>query len=396
MKWKVATSMASRLLVMLFTVAVVLMVTNKIGAEGQGTAALVQLGILLIVSITNFIGGGAVVYLLPRIGTRPLVLPAYVWSTAIAGIFYGFFQLVPIVPEEFVLDVVILGWLQAMFTFHLQILVGQERIHRFNVIVTLQAFWLAAMLAYLIFGAEAVEIRSYINALYVSFGMTYLIALFSSWKHMMVPSEITPRAAFDELWKFGRYAQLGNILQLLTYRSNIWIVEKLIGLSASGIYSLSLYASESIWNVGKSLALVQGARIANTNDDAYNRQLTSKFMKLSISGSVVLIGIMLALPDRFYQWLFGEEMAGLYWVLLWVSPGILANACSMIYSHYFSGVGLHRNNTIGSGAGLAALLIVVYPLITNYGVEGGAMAASVAYIIQLITMGILFRRGSNR
>lgn len=394
MKWKVASSMLSRLLVMAFTLAVVMMVTNKLGADAQGTAALIQLGILLIVSVTNFIGGGAVVYLLPRVGARFLLVPAYIWSTAVTAVFALIYHWIDIVPHEYLFDVLMLGWLQAMFTFHMQVLLGKERIHRFNVIVTLQAFWLAACLAAFIYVFNLLETRSYVRSLYISFIITYLIGLFSGWKHFKEPQK-TRGNAFKEMWAYGRYAQLGNILQLLTYRSNLTILEKMMTLSASGMYSLVLYAGEAIWNVGKSLALVQGARIANSENEYDNRKLTARFMKVSAVGSITLIFLMLILPDRFYQLVFGEEMAGLHGVLLWASPGILANACSMIYSHYFSGVGKHVNNTIGSGVGLAALFLAVYPLVWNFGVAGAAMAASIGFIAQFIAMATLYHKSRH-
>ena len=388
----VLSSIGSRLAVMFLTLGSVVMITQTLGDEGQGQAALIQLGILLIVSVTNFIGGGAVVYLAPRVASRALLMPAYLWSIGIAAIFYSFFHVFPWLPEGFEMHTAILGLLQALFTFHLQLMVGKEKVHRFNLIVAIQALVLAGSIFVWFFLLDQPSIEEYVRSLYASFIVTWLLSFAGTLSFMKRSAKSSFSQAFKEMWNFGKFAQLGNILQLLNYRLNFLILERMISVGATGLYSLSFYASEAIWNVGKSLSLVQGSRIVNSTDDHYNQKLTLVFLHISIVGTVGLIAIMLLIPDTTYQWIFGEEMAGLHTLLIYISPGILANACSVILAHYFSGVGKHSRNTIGSAAGLIALLITVFPLISEFAIEGAAIAASIGYIVQCLTMFFLFMK----
>lgn len=391
---KVISSMGSRLLVMALTLAVVIMISRILGDTGQGTAALIQLGILLIVSVTNFIGGGAVVYLAPRLAPRSLVIPAYCWSIFVALAFYVIFNLFTIVPEEFIWQICCLGLMQALFTFHMQIAMGKEHIHSYNITVTIQALILATTLAVYMLIWEEHSILSYIKALFCSFLCTLLISIGLSLRFFKEKGKESARKVFMEMWNYGKFAQTGNILQLLNYRSNLFLLEKMAinGRGAAGLFSISLYAGEAVWNVGKSLAVVQYARISNSNDKDYNRSLSLTFLYISAAASLFLIVIMLAIPDSFYQWVFGEEMAGLHTVLMWFAPGIFANAISMIFSHHFSGTGQHFRNTISSGVGLMVLLICGFSLIPIYQVSGAAMAASAAYIAQLIVLGGMFMK----
>lgn len=388
----IASSLASRLLVMLLTLAVVIMNTNILGDEGQGTAALIQLGVLLLVSITNFISGGAVVYLTPRFAPRSLLLPAYLWSIIVSAAFYPLLKWIALVPDEFIIDVCVLGLLQALFTFHLQIAMGRERIKRFNLIVGIQAFVLAGALAILFFMEGLQSIRSFVLALYLSFGVTLLMSIAASLRYLRAPSDLNFGAAIGELWSYGKYAQAGNILQLLNYRANLYLLERILasGRGAVGIFSIGLYAGEAVWSIGKSLSLVQYARLSNSLDANYNKRLTIRFLYLSGLSAAFLTICMLLIPERIYLLVFGNDMLGLYTVLLWISPGIVANSLSMILAHHFSGTGRHSRNTVSSAIGLLAMLAAGIPLIAHIGLRGAAIAASIGYLAQLVTLGAFF------
>lgn len=391
----IASSFVSRIGVLLLTFLVVVLNSRILGDEGQGTAALIQFGILLIVSVSNFIGGGAVVYLTPRIAPHSLLLPAYLWALLISLLFWPVLHFAKLVPSEYALDVCLLGLLQSLFTFHMQIAMGKERIRAFNKVVLAQAFVLAIVVALLLLVMQKEDIQSYVYALYASFATTYLLSVIISFKYLK-PSEtaIGFAAAWSELWRYGRYAQGGNILQLLNNRSNLYLLERLLlnGRGAAGVFSIALYAGEAVWSVGKSLALVQYARISNSNDRIYNNKITVRFLYLSTAATVLPMAVIVLLPEWLYLWVFGESMIGLHAVLLWIAPGIVANSASMILSHHFSGTGKHHRNTLSSGFALAAMVATALALIPHYGVAGAAMAASIGYGVQLAALGWMFIR----
>jgi len=391
----IASSFVSRIGVLFLTFIVVVLNSRILGDEGQGTAALIQLGILLIVSITNFIGGGAVVYLTPRMAPRALILPAYLWSVVIAFLFWPVLHFTELVPSSYALDVCFLSLLQALFTFHMQIAMGKERIRAFNIVVLVQALVLAAVTATLMLVLKKQDIQSYVYALYASFATTYLLSVLISLKYIKgSTSKVKFGTAWRELWRYGRYAQGGNILQLLNNRANLYLLERLLinGRGAAGVFSIALYAGEAVWSVGKSLALVQYARISNSNDQAYNTKITVRFLYLSTAATVLPVTLMVLLPESLYLWVFGESMVGLHSVLTYIAPGIVANSASMIFAHHFSGTGKHHRNTLSSGLALAAMVVSALVLIPLYGVVGAAIAASLGYGVQLAALGWMFFR----
>ena len=384
----IASSFAARLAVMAITLAVVVMNAQVLGGSGQGLASLIQFGILLLVSVSSYIGGGAVVYLIPRTGARPLLAPVYLSSALVALLFYPLLRWLDLIDAYLIVHVCILGWLQSVFTFHLQVLVGHERIQRYNLAVTAQSASLALALVIVYFVFNEATIVAYLIALYVSFGLTLLVSALAVKKVWETKQNLGFSEAWKALWRYGKYGQTGNVFQLLTYRSPMYFLEKLMahGLAAAGIFSIAFYAAEAVWSVGKSLSLVQHARIANSTDTASNKALTLGMLVLSTSASVVLVTAALIVPENLYLAVFGDDMKGLSLALLGLAPGIIANGASVIVAHHFSGTGQHRINTYGSAAGFGALLVFIYPLIEHYGIHGAALAASIGYSFQFCVL----------
>ncbi|MDA0882260.1 MAG: polysaccharide biosynthesis C-terminal domain-containing protein [Bacteroidetes bacterium] len=383
---KILGTIGSRLLIMLFTIIVVICNSRYLGASGQGTAALIQFGVLLVVALNNFIGGGAVVYLSARIPANKLALPAYSWSLLVAFMAYFVFKFTAIVPSEYALEVAFLGLLQSLFGFHLMVIMGSEHIKSYNTILSIQALLLVGALLGFYF-IDTPSIDHFIHALFVSFGGTFFLAFLLSWKRVFAGKWTINKSEIKELWDLGKYGQSGNLLQMLTYRSNLVFLEKLSSdRSLVGIYSIGLYGSEAIWNISKSLSTIQYSRISNMSDRDEIRKLSLAFFHVSLMGTLILVFIMLLIPDRFYTFVLGDEMVGIRAMLFFLAPGILANACSGILSHHFSGIGMPSKNTLSSGIALAVTIVSALILIPYLGLIGAAITASLAYSCQFLSL----------
>jgi hypothetical protein len=119
--------LGSRLVTMVSTFFTVVLISNFLGSEGQGTAGLINFGVLVIVAISSFIGGGALVYLIPRSIKGDTVWPSFIWATLVALFFLAFFNIVNVLPHEFVLHICILGWLQSLFSYIAHLTLALEK-----------------------------------------------------------------------------------------------------------------------------------------------------------------------------------------------------------------------------------------------------------------------------
>lgn len=387
----VANTIISRVGIILLSFAVVWMNTNKIGAAGQGDVALIVLGILLIVSINNFMGGGAIVYLTSRVNPRGLFMPCFLWTLISVGLFACVSLIYPVVPEEYLQHVLILGLLQSLFVFHQQIALGRNRVWQFNVLTICQWLTTASALAFFYFIQEELVTFSFVKALYVSFAITFILGLILTGKEWIRIDLSQFKNATQEIWRYGFYSQTGNVFQLLAYRLAFVFLDQLYNSrEAVGVFSVGMQLNEAAVMPAKSMGMVQYAKLSNSDDSKYNLNLSVNLMKIALAVTILIAGVVVLLPESFYLWVFGEEMVGLKMILMLLAPGMGALAISSIAAHHFSGVGLHKHNSIGSLVTLATLVSLGYFVIPEQGINGAAWVSATSYSVQAIYLFIVF------
>jgi O-antigen/teichoic acid export membrane protein len=390
---RITGTILTRIVLMCSTLSVVLLNTHYLGTEGQGTASLITLGIMLVLALSQFIGGGAMVYLVPRMAPGKTLLPAAIWAGASAVIWVIVFQFIPLVPQEYIVHACAIGLIQSLYMILQQITLAGERIRLFNGIMAVQAVIVAVCLGAFFFLMEWRHIHAFITALYASslFALLgYTIANRTSVRAALSAWDIT---AWKELFRLGKFAQGGNILHLLNQRLNVVFLEHLwhTGRSAVGVMSIALYFAEAIWTVSKSLSVIQYARIANMADDSDQRRLTGHYMKVSLAAVAAGSLALWLVPESWLLVLFTDRADELKPALLWLIPGILANGASIIYAHYFSGRGLHRENMIASGLGLLLSAGAAIILIPSLGIRGASISTSLAFVTQCAWFAVRYR-----
>jgi O-antigen/teichoic acid export membrane protein len=187
------------------------------------------------------------------------------------------------------------------------------------------------------------------------------------------------KSPYRALFRQGLSAQAANALQLLNYRYAYFLLERWVGLAGLGIYSVGIQLAEGGWLVPKSIGMVLYSRVSNAADARLERSLTLAAIKISVLATAAFAGILLLLPDDFFQWFFGPEVRGIHGMLWPLVPGLIAMAASQALSHYLSGAGHVRRNAFGSGIGAAVTLITATWAIPQWGLQGAAWSASCAY-----------------
>jgi len=358
---------------------VVIINARNLGAGGVGEITLLVLGITIILLISNVVGGGALVYLIPRFDLFTILVPAYFWSflTAIIGAYaLSFFDLIPRIYTHHVL---FLSLFQSLASTNLNVLLGKEKIKQFNFISVFQVVVLIGSLILFFFYLNRIEVISYIYSMYLAYFSSFLISAFAIRKFVNFEGFEKFDEAIIQIFKYGTYVQLANLLQLLNYRLGYFIIERFLGKPSLGVFSVGTQVSEGLWLFGKSVAMVQYSRISNSTDAVYARILTLRFIKFVFVLTFSLLAILILIPDSFFVLIFMKDFSGLHQIILSLSPGILAMSVSMILSHFFSGTGRHYHNTISSAIGLVLTLIFGFTLIPEFGILGAGITASISY-----------------
>ncbi len=374
-------SIVTRALLLAFTTAVILLNTRVLGASGQGEIAWIQLGILVVTGVSGFLAGGAVVYLQKELPLRAMLLPGHVWLVVSAvlgtwaGISAGF------LPADHVGAMAGLGWLQGAIIFHSQLLLADHRIRQHNILQVMQAGLLLTALLVAFFGLQQESVGSFIGALEVSLGLTAALSMFWVAKLPAIEQRTAPMQVVRQLWKFGRSAQTGALLQMLTNRSNLSILaQSQAGLAASGVYSIAYYGLEAMWLVPRALAPLVYTQTAAESSRSLRLEATRKALGKALLGTAALLAIAMLIPDNWFAWAFGFE--GIQPVVHALAPAALLGAAASIVAHHLSGIGKHHWNAATSGLGLITLLVLAREWAPESGAVGAAWAASAAAAVQ--------------
>lgn len=396
---RIAKTIVNKIAVQALSFALILLTTNLLGAEGKGIIALFLLNITLSVMGSNFIGGAAMVYLIPRYNFKQLATLSYSWA-ATSSLFISsvlhFTNLSSGVPFFLLF---LASFLQSFIAVTLMILWGANAIKQHNFLVFFQAAALLLLVGAFLFWVDP-NVTNYINALLIAYTGTavyglYLIRLKTVQNSVRLNATKLPIMQLVRIvLKYGFWVQTGNIAQLFNYRFSYYILERSpeLGLYYLGVFSTGIQLSEALWVFSRSAALVQYSEISNNKSKLEAKQTTKKLLSFNGVATALGLGIALCIPKSWYTFIFGSEFESVKLVLIYMSIGIVINALSSAYSHYFSGIGLHKTNAISSSLGLLATLVLGLLLIPSYNFLGAAIATSAAFAISTAYQAIRFHQ----
>jgi O-antigen/teichoic acid export membrane protein len=380
----------ARLLTAFFSFVILLVNTRNLSQSEVGTISLIVLGIAILLMVNNFIGGGAMVYLVPRHDLYKIFIPSYLWAiitSCLGAIILNTFNLI---PKEYTWHILLLTLFQSFGTINLNILIGKEKIKVFNIITVIQMSVTVLVLIWFIYVKHLIDVKAYIFALYSGYIIAFLLSLWAIRAFIIITPLSGTRAVVKELFKYGKFVNFANIIQFLNYRLSYYIVEFFIGRSALGLYSVGAQVSEGVWLIGKSVALVQYARISNVNDLIYAKTVTLRLLKFTFILTVIVMAILLMLPETLYGAIFGKNFMQVRLIMMTMALGIVATAVSMLISHYFSGTGKPYHNMIGSAIGFVFTLVLGLIYIPKYGLVAAGWTASVSYIMNMVYLLIVY------
>lgn len=393
---KIAGTAFARALNALLGFAVVVVAAQSFGAEGYGTVVLVILGIAFIQLVNNFIGGPALVYLVPRHDVFNLFVLSYVWALVVAVIGANILAITGMVPPEYRRETMLLSLLSNWASVNMMILIGKEKIRFYNIISVLQTGLVFAVVLLFTRLLKKDSIDYYIFALYIAYLSTFLLSLTAIRRYIRYSDLNQIGRPVKSILHYGGLMQLASIIQFFNYRLGYYLLEVFYNKAELGKFAVGVQLAEGMWLVSKSIALVQYSRISNEKgNEAYAKHISLLFLKITFLITLAMLLVLIALPGNLFVFLFGLEFFHIKPVIVALSPGILTLSSSHIFSHYFSGTGKPQHNTISSASGFVVVFIAGILLIPIIGLTGAAIATSLSYITIFIYQFYWFMRVSS-
>jgi len=288
-------------------------------------------------------------------------------------------RLVPGVPRSLVAPAAFLLPCGVLFPALTGILQGRGRITQVNLLTGGQAlFTLAGSLLFVV--ALGLGSRGAVFATVLGAGASLLLALPMVRRDGGRLHPARDRTVLRASLAYGLRGHVGNLLQLMNYRLDVFLVNALLDPAHVGLYGVAVRMAEALWLLPSAIAFVLLTRVASagrSGDDTLTKRSLWIALAAGAFGAVVLV-----LGGRtLLRLLYSEAFVPSYGALIALLPGVVLLGGAKILANDIAGRGYPHLNSIGSGIALAFTIVLDLVLIPRHGIVGAAAASSVAYAV---------------
>lgn len=360
---------------------IALFLSRFLGPKVKGEATILLTTITFLVFFCSFVGGQALVYLVPRFRAERLIIPAYIWTILVAALSYILLRHYQVFTWRRTLNICLLSALASASNIHGAILLAKREIKRYNIVFLLPVLLTLGGLAVYILVFHQRDIYAYLYPLYAAYGITAALSFFYCSRYISWRPSTEVFDDLDSSFKYGLGYQMFELLQLLNFRLYFYLLYHIQGVSDLGLYSIGVSMLEVAWILGRSVSVIHYSDFSNHDNERLAAEQTLRYLKvvlLASAGVLLVIGI---LPVEFYSLAFGRSFMYVKYQVKWLYPGILMyNLMLVIQSIYLSRAAYGRLIFVQLLA-LISSVGLCYTLIPHYYFSGASGAASVAFII---------------
>ncbi|HLP10959.1 MAG TPA: polysaccharide biosynthesis C-terminal domain-containing protein [Flavobacteriales bacterium] len=350
--------------------------TQYLGAEVLGKLAIFSVALTFNHLLASVFSGPAVVYIGNRISINKLVMPTLIWVILSVTVLTIVQTLLGVIPQVYVYHLLALSFFFSVQTFLEQVLLSQQKVTAYNLSTFIHNTVLFLGTLIFIFYNNWRDEYVYFYSFYIAIGITTLFLFVTTRKVFQLKEFGFSFKIASTIFNYGIWIQVNNFVQTFNYRLGLLLLDVYFGKKVVGNFHAALKLAEAIWIIAKSLATVQYAKIAANNSKQFAVDLTMLMAKASFVFSLAAAIVLILIPEPAIGYLLGKDFLHVKQPIVYLLPGILFFSVSLIYCHYFSGLGKFYYNTAGSVIALVIISAISAATVPAYGIEAAALASS--------------------
>ena len=188
---------------------------------------------------------------------------------------------------------------------------------------------------------------------------------------------------------------LTNLVSLLNYKVDVFLVERFMGLAPTGVYSIAVAVAELLWLVSSAVTTAAYARIGQP-DRAAAVELTLKAMHASVGMLMAISPLLLGAAWWLVPALLGEAYRSALPALALLLPGVvLYGAASALSAWFTNHAGRPQVPALLALCSLLINIAVSLWAIPRWGLLGAALATTLSYAITMAVAVWVFSRASG-
>jgi O-antigen/teichoic acid export membrane protein len=244
-----------------------------------------------------------------------------------------------------------------------------------------------------VFGA----VLTYVSSVYFS-AVTLIIFIFHRLSgEGKIKFSLRPNRKYSiDILKYGVKSHLANIVGFLNYRADTFLLNFFSGVTAVGVYGVSVGIAERMWILSASVSTVLYPKIASMeNSDDKRNLLTPLIARHVLLFSFLLSVVVGLLSDYIIGLLYGYEYLESARALRWLMPGVVMTSMSRVLANDIAGRGYPMINLRHSLVALGVNILANIILIPILGVVGVAISSTISYSLVAIIKVISYSRLAN-
>ena len=386
----VAWTVATRLLMIVNSVAAGVIVARWLGAEGVGALAVINVAVATVVQLGSLGLPSSNTYFIAqdqahfRAATINSLLFALTAGTLLALALSGVATLLPdwfnFIPVDLIRIAAVSIPFQLLTLIGLNILLAAGKIREFNLLdLAAQSFVLINALLVLIFfglGLDALVKLNTATSIFVTMVISVLLVVAgqrlgqSRWR--------ADAALLRRMIGYGLKFHISVLAGAIIFRADLLVVNHFRGAAEAGVYSVATQFSLLLMLLPSVIATLLFPRVTSEQDPSGETTWTIT----RHTAVIMLICCLAAVPVSFLlPWVYGSAFAASTTLLLILLPGVYLIGLESVLVQHFNALGLPRVIPIYWGVTLIVNLTLVFALVPQFGAYGAAIASTVSYAL---------------
>ncbi len=390
-----ASTMVRQISAGLLQIATLALIARAFGPEGSGLYALALLLPMMLATVLNLGIGSANVYYLgggqidPKDAWRvtfrismAIIAMGMILGTAAILIFGK--QWFPGVSDQILWLALATFPILFLYTAIGNVFQGLQEFKKFNLVLIVQPIGNLLLISGVVLLSD-LDIFYIVACYFISSLINLLLAYKLLYQTLNTKSGPKISGYARKLVNYGYKAHLSNILAFVNNRADMFLIGFFVGPAAVGIYAVAVNIVEKLWLFSGAVSTVLLPRLSQLSGDEEKRNvLTPLIARWSLWATLAAALGLTVMGQLIVSLLFGEAFLQAYSVIVWLLPGVVLGACSMVLANDMAARGRPDLNLATSWISVLINIGGNIVLIPRFGIEGAAAATSFAYVINMM------------
>ena len=377
----------SRILTISVGVLITVLIARNLGPENQGlyavAVALVAVGVQLgnfglHASNTYFVSKDR--HLLPHLFGNTLLVSAILGGgIGLSGLVIGiaFPDISPVHNSMLMMVIASIPFALAFYLLQ-NLLLGIQEIRTYNIINFCVKFLLLIFILSLIL-INQVSAAGFFLTLLVSTVISFLWVIYVLNNKLDAPLALS-KLVFSKAFRYGFKAYLAAFFAYLVLKSDLLMIQYMLGNRESGFYSISSNLAELLFTLPVVIGTILFPKISAMSTWSEKWYITRKTGLISSLVMALICMFLFIFSEYIVLILFGEAYLQSITPFMWLLPGIFFLGLEVITVQFLNSIGFPISIVyLWLAVSITNILLNIW-LIPLYGITGAAFSSSFSYL----------------